>query len=159
MNIQRAEMIAKDMMAHHGLSQQGWTFRFNNRKMATGLCNYTRKLIALSKPITLVNSEDLIINTIMHEIAHALVGIGQSHNRIWQLKAIEIGSTPDVCTSESVVRASGNYTMRCVSCGFEETRYKLLSQHKRNGMIHTTCKHKVGGGAVEVFDKNGTKVL
>lgn len=34
-----------------------------------------------------------IENTILHEIAHAIVGVGHGHRLKWQEKAIELGVT------------------------------------------------------------------
>lgn len=59
---------------------------------ALGTCSYYNDLI-ISLQISHVINNDIeeVKNTILHEIAHALVGLGHGHNKIWQQKAIEIG--------------------------------------------------------------------
>ena len=70
-------------MTRHGL--HGWAFRFNRCKQAMGLCVYHRRSIELS--IYFVerdNPVEEIRDTILHEIAHALVGPGHGHDKVWK---------------------------------------------------------------------------
>ena len=93
---QRVRQLALDLMAHHGLV--GWSFHFNRCKTSLGLCVYHRRIIELS--IYLVerdNSAEEIRDTILHEIAHALVGARHGHDRVWKRKCVEIGARPMRC--------------------------------------------------------------
>ncbi|MHC4296490.1 MAG: SprT-like domain-containing protein [Planctomycetota bacterium] len=95
MNLHDAECLAISLMAEHGLDALGWSFGWNNRKRAYGLCNYTRKEISLSKPLCKGEPADSVRHTILHEIAHALCPVGVKHGRLWQLKCRELGIDPD----------------------------------------------------------------
>jgi predicted SprT family Zn-dependent metalloprotease len=46
-----------------------------------GLCLYEPKAIELSLHFIERNAEDVIRDTLLHEIAHALVGPGHGHDR------------------------------------------------------------------------------
>ncbi len=91
MELGRAQVIAKEKMREHGLTEKGWTFRFSKGWKEFGHCNPRDREIALSKCLTRANTEERVMLTILHEIAHALVGCYQDHNRIWRRKCIEIG--------------------------------------------------------------------
>lgn len=56
-----------------------------------GLCSYKDKTIILSAHHIDQHPDPEITNTIRHEVAHALVGSGHSHDDVWKAKAIEIG--------------------------------------------------------------------
>lgn len=83
------EILAKDLMAEHGLDD--WTFEFDRAKVRLGACHYSTKTISLSRPLCEWVSEYEIIDTLLHEIAHALVGPGEGHNHRWRRVAVSIG--------------------------------------------------------------------
>ena len=61
MNLDAARALARAMFAEHGLDD--WTFAFNRRKRAFGLCDYTRRTIFLSSILTELNGEAEVGNT------------------------------------------------------------------------------------------------
>jgi SNF2 family DNA or RNA helicase len=56
-----------------------------------GLCVYKDKSIILNAHHIDIHPSDEITCTILHEVAHAIVGPGQGHNSVWADKAREIG--------------------------------------------------------------------
>lgn len=72
MDLPTAGQLAQTLMAEHGLTAAGWTFRFNQRKRALGLCNFTARRVELSAPFTVRNDEPEVRDVLLHEIAHAL---------------------------------------------------------------------------------------
>lgn len=97
MNLQLAKQKAIELMDKHGLIDQKWYFQFNQRKASAGICSYRKHSIELSAPLTALAIEEDVIDTILHEIAHALVGRGHGHDAVWQRKAIEIGCNGKRC--------------------------------------------------------------
>ncbi|ADJ55308.1 hypothetical protein RB16p004 [Escherichia phage RB16] len=84
---------AKSIMAKHGLSH--WSFKINGRfKRTLGCCSYSKREIQLRRKHVEEDTYDCILDTLMHEIAHALVGYGAGHGPVWQRKAIELGAKP-----------------------------------------------------------------
>lgn len=73
-----------------------WHIRLTNqlegRNVFLGLCSYKDKCIILNAHHLDMHPDPEIVNTIKHEVAHALCP-GQSHNEIWAAKATEIGCT------------------------------------------------------------------
>lgn len=97
MDLLIARNLAGSLMQQHGLVALGWRFAFNESTSCFGVCNYTKKVIFLSRPLTLVVKDEKVKDTILHEIAHALVGFDQHHNSIWKQKAISIGCRGERC--------------------------------------------------------------
>ena len=78
---------AKSIMAKHGLSH--WSFKINGRfKRTLGQCSYGRKLIELSRSHVKEDIYENVLDTLMHEIAHALTE-GAGHGIVWQRNHIE----------------------------------------------------------------------
>ena len=97
MDLRQAKREALAAMEAHGLTALGWTLVFDNAKTRAGVCRPSKKQIGLSRLLTPLQSDEAVRDTILHEIAHALVGTKHGHDRVWQRKAIEIGSNGKRC--------------------------------------------------------------
>jgi predicted SprT family Zn-dependent metalloprotease len=146
MDTTRAASMTRSLMNQHGLGH--WIFQWNQRKRSNGTCWHHTSTIELSKPSTAARSEDGVLNTIMHEIAHALVGPGHGHDAVWQRKAIELGCDGRTC---SIVpdneRALGAYFCTCPDCGKQFQFYRRTPYLDR---IHTTCTQKPNRGKMQI---------
>lgn len=111
MELKKARQLALRLMKKHGLIEKGWTFTFDEAKRRFGICQYYKKNISLSAPLTLLRERDNIKNTVLHEIAHALVGYGHGHDSIWKAKALEIGCNGNRCSSD--VSLKGDWVGEC----------------------------------------------
>ena len=80
---------AREWMARHALRH--WSFQFDHGARRAGSCQYETQVISLSYEYAKHDSEEGIRDTLLHEIAHALVGKGHHHDAVWRAKAIEIG--------------------------------------------------------------------
>lgn len=137
MDLNTAKDMALKLMTNHGLAT--WNFEFDNAKRRLGLCRYDLKIISLSTPLALLNNEVEVRNTILHEIAHALLGKGHGHNRLWQSKAVSIGCNGERCSS-GTIEMKRTWQAACERCGdLEIFRFKRLL----NSPTHTRC-----GGAI-----------
>jgi hypothetical protein len=110
--------MAHELMGHYNLSQTGWEFYFNDNRSRLGVCKDYNKSIELS--VWHVNNSpfESVKNTLLHEIAHAIVGCGHQHNHVWRRKAIEIGCDGERC---GTMNAPYKYTAICSNC---ETTYQ-----------------------------------
>ena len=92
-----AKKLGDSLLEKHGLLQAGWKIEFNKSPSHLGQCWHQHKAIALS--LVMLNSaeESQVYDTILHEIAHALVGPGHNHDEVWKEKAKSIGCTSEVC--------------------------------------------------------------
>jgi SprT protein len=72
------------------------------------------------------SSDSEIRDTILHEIAHALVGPNVGHGLRWRLKCVEIGAKPErLAGEEAVSTAKPNYVIECSACGKRWERFRL----------------------------------
>jgi predicted SprT family Zn-dependent metalloprotease len=126
MNIVDAtEMFAIKLMNDHNLIEKGWRFEFDNSRRRAGVCKFGRRIIGLSKYLLPHMNSEMIKNTILHEIAHALVGPEHGHDWVWQQKAIEIGCDGKRCYNaekelanyEETLAVQSKYTLSCPTCG------------------------------------------
>jgi predicted SprT family Zn-dependent metalloprotease len=119
-----ARKLALELMARHGLI--GWSFDLNRQKRTLGLCRYGTKTIELSIYLVDRNDPEVVRETILHEIAHALVGPGHGHDRVWKAKAIEIGARPERCGQADM--PAGRWRADCPGCGQTFSRYRKPRQ-------------------------------
>jgi len=111
MTLNEAKALAIKLMDKHGLIDDGWSFKFDKAKKRYGCCMYSKKIISLSAPLNELRDVLNVKNTILHEIAHALVGSGHGHNNVWRSKALEIGCNGQRCSND--VRLKGNWVGEC----------------------------------------------
>ncbi len=104
MNIKLANRLAVSTMEKHGLIEKGWTFKFDRAKVRFGQCSHTIKRITLSEALTELNSLEQVTDTILHEVAHALVGSRNGHNYKWRMECVRIGANPDRCYGNEVIQ-------------------------------------------------------
>jgi predicted SprT family Zn-dependent metalloprotease len=133
MNLQRAQILAEDLMKHYLSPLQGWGFEFDRSLTRLGYCSFKNWTIYLGKYATSVNSEEQVLGTILHEIAHALVGAHHGHDKVWKAKAIELGHSGQRCGTISI-KAPFRYAGICPNCPFTVYRYKA-----RQGTYHKSC--------------------
>jgi hypothetical protein len=98
-----AQQTCDKKLRDYGLYQKGWRTCFDKNEKSLALCHHQEKRIQLSLLFLNGASEVELMNTILHEVAHALVGPGQGHNNVWVNKAREIGlENPVPCGAMNV---------------------------------------------------------
>jgi predicted SprT family Zn-dependent metalloprotease len=123
MILKDANALAQQLMSEHGLSH--WHFEFDRAVRRFGFCMYGIRTITLSKRFTLLNFEPEVRNTILHEIAHALVGPNPGHDGVWKAKAKELGCNGSRCCDRSVVAPSTKWIAECPVCR------RVVRRHRR----------------------------
>lgn len=125
MELKTAAELVRKIMGDFNLESDDWYFEFSECKTLLGDCHYSKKRIRLSRPFVLLNSEIRVKNTILHEVAHALVGRGFGHSKMWKRKAISIGCSGDRTTNSSdFIAPPRKYTATCPKCGRETQAFK-----------------------------------
>lgn len=125
MNVNKAEQLALAAMNQHGLEQRGWVFQFDKASRRFGLTQHKKKTISLSMHLTELNDEVHVVDTILHEIAHALAGSGVGHSRRWRTKALEVGCKPKRCYGSDVQQPVHKWIGVCPN-GHEVHRMKRM---------------------------------
>lgn len=85
-----ASQLCRKELDKYGLSD--WHVRLTSdpNQPFLGLCVYADKCIIINAHHVDIHPTAEVINTILHEVAHALTP-GEHHNDVWEAKAIEIG--------------------------------------------------------------------
>lgn len=125
MNLNACRGMWSALKEEHELD--GWEFSFDNGKTRFGLCDSSIKFITMSKHLVSLNSEEECKKTMLHEIAHALVGPGHGHDDVWARKCREIGIQPLRCydmPGRSVVKPKPNFYYRCPKCTQRVPRFR-----------------------------------
>jgi predicted SprT family Zn-dependent metalloprotease len=86
---------ARELLAQHHLSL--WSFRFDNGRKRAGSCQYGPQVISLAYEFAKHAPAEEIHDTLLHEIAHALVGKAHHHDDVWRAKAMAIGCSGKRC--------------------------------------------------------------
>jgi predicted SprT family Zn-dependent metalloprotease len=110
-DLEDARTLALGLMAQHRLT--GWRLVFDNAKTRAGVCRSDRKEIGLSRALTRLHSQAQVTDTLLHEIAHALVGARHGHDKVWRATALRIGSSGTRCVSEDAPRVEGAWVGVC----------------------------------------------
>ena len=140
MKLFEAKQLATQLMDKHGLLTNGWYFHFDSAKRRFGCCHYGHKRISLSRELVELNDEARVKNTILHEIAHALVGRGHGHDHVWRAKAIEIGCDGQRCySSHKVETPESRYIATCSNCGHIHKRHKMTNTLKYSNISCGKC--------------------
>lgn len=130
--LDKLEQYAYKKMYEFQLIQKGWVFRWDNSLQRAGVCKYRDKIIGLSRVIAEQREESFSIDTILHEIAHALTP-GANHGPQWVRKAIEIGCNGQRCYSD--ITPMMKYIATCVNG-------HTMSRQKKPGFgMQHSCPH------------------
>jgi predicted SprT family Zn-dependent metalloprotease len=98
MDLRDAFALAEDLLDHHGLTDAGWSLTYDSAKRRAGVCRFDRREIGLSAPWVAVNDLDAVRDTVLHEVAHALVGPRHGHDATWRRVAVDLGCSGSRCT-------------------------------------------------------------
>jgi predicted SprT family Zn-dependent metalloprotease len=125
---------AKALMSKHQLQQ--WSFQFDQAMKRAGCCHYTTRVISLSYEFAKRAPAEDITDTILHEIAHALVGRAHHHDTVWRAKALEIGCSGRRCHTFQF--SPPRYIVHC-----ERHCWVATAERRKQGMICKRCLGKV----------------
>ena len=127
MNLHAAAHLARELMATHGLA--GWTFAYDHARRRFGKCDYTHRRITLSRPLTFLNAEAEVRDTLLLELAPALT-LGDGHGRGWRAACRRVGARPARCYTDAQVvsppRPPAPYQLGCPKCGWWVDRRRRL---------------------------------
>lgn len=123
MNLEELQAIAHGALRKHGLTE--WTFGWARTRRRLGACKYRQKRIEIAAYYAEHNSADKVLDTLLHEIAHALAGPSAKHGPKWKAIAARIGATPKACDSahDTVVKP-GDWQAVCPACQKTFHRYR-----------------------------------
>ena len=113
-----------------------WSFDFDRATNRAGLCRFEEKVVVLSSNYCIRSTADEIHDTILHEIAHALVGPAHRHDRTWREQALAIGCSADVSSALKGIRT--RYIKHCVTC-----RWAVRAQRRNSRLVCAQCGSRI----------------
>jgi len=155
MELRQAKQLATRLMVEHGVAPS--LFKFTNGKCQLGSCKWRRifcgeptlQSIGLSRFLVVLNDEEEIRLTMLHEIAHALVGCDHGHDSTWKLKVMEIGGDP------SRLNSTANDLQKLdtlASARFAERSITGIALTKRSEERYSTYRCLKDGGKFQFVD-------
>lgn len=136
MELRQVRRLAYELMERYGL--KGWSFQFDRSKKRFGQCDYNARTISISAYIANLNEETHVRNTVLHEIAHALVGPGYGHGQAWVNVARTIGCTGERCYSGTTVATpKGQWVGHCPN---PLCHVKTRPRHRRDKLQCKRCR-------------------
>jgi len=121
MDLDEAATMGRRLLDEHGLGD--WTLVFDRAKRRAGVCRPGPRQIGLSAPLTLLHPVVEVRDTILHEIAHALVGPRHGHDKVWRAVARRIGCSGERCVSAEAPALEGDWVGTCPA-GHRVTRHR-----------------------------------
>ena len=123
MDLKELELIVRREFLKHGLHD--WTFGLARTKRRLGVCKYRPKRIEIAEYYARNSSLESVIDTLLHEMAHALAGPAAQHGPAWKSVAIRLGAIPRAYdhSPETVVQP-GDWQTTCPACKKTFHRYK-----------------------------------
>lgn len=126
--------LALKLMHEHGLKT--WQFKFDHSTRRAGCCNYHDQCISIAFDLARNAADNDIRDTLLHEIAHALVGKKHHHDAVWKAKAKEIGCTGERC--HRLQFAPPRYTVSC-----ENNCWTHTAERRDRRLLCRTCGGKL----------------
>ena len=126
MDIAALEREAGELLKRHGLSD--WSFEMSGRlKSMLGLCDYNKRSIRVNRFYAENNPERVVLNTLLHEVAHALTP-WHGHDSTWMAMAVRLGCTPERVSDEDILLPDGKFQAVCTNCRRTYHKHRLHYQ-------------------------------
>ena len=127
---------AKGLLEDMGLTvPNNYSYKLNKRKNAAGICNYSTKTISMSTYVAQYRDESSSLNTMVHEMLHAICP-NSGHTGRWKYLASQVNSTHGIdikrcytanqeqqtaSKERKMAKAQGRGYLLSCTCGFEQT--------------------------------------
>jgi RimJ/RimL family protein N-acetyltransferase len=118
--------LAERKMAEH-IDLENWQFGFDSAKRRAGLCNYTNKTITISRYLVDIHTIDESMQVVLHEVAHAMCGKREGHNKKWLATAKSIGYRAERFTGTEIAQETATWVGTCKN-GHTHYRYRQPSR-------------------------------
>lgn len=131
---------------------KNYTITYTQDVRRLGYCDYQNKVIGISLNHIKLSEEHLVIDTLLHEVAHAVAqhrarlnGVRiKAHGFEWRSACLEVGAKPERCKTTAYTlgeRPQQKYTLTCNTCGHTSglarwsgnRRYSCSACTRKNG--------------------------
>lgn len=106
--------LATQLMTDNNIGH--WTLKVRAGTSYLAQTTFNKTIITLGKNFIIKSTKEEFVGTVYHEIAHALVGPGPGHGRVFKNKCYEIsGDMKCGNTGHNVL--AGKFLIECPNCG------------------------------------------
>ena len=133
-----ARGLAAELFAKHNIGD--WRFAFDRATRRAGSCCHTNRTITLAREFARQAPDEELRETLLHEIAHALVGPRHSHDAVWRAKALAIGCSGQRCHGISFTPPRYVVTCEnhCWAGTAERRRRNVVCRHCHGAVLYQT---------------------
>lgn len=144
--------MARELMDEHGLHD--WHLVLDRAKKRAGVCRSAERTIGLSAPLTRLHSVEQVRDTVLHEIAHALVGPRHGHGPTWRAMARRVGASPERCLPEDAPSVPGAWVGTCPAG-------HTIDRHRRPTQVSSCrqCSNRFDPDAVFTWTHHGVPAV
>ena len=139
---------ANELLREHNLSD--WRAQLDDADSRAGCCNYSAKVISISRQHLRQAAEAEWNDTILHEIAHALAGARHGHDAVWKKIALSIGCSGKVRADESNHANNAQWLAHCPNdCFTPLPRRRRMRRRCRTcgaGIVYRRVMRDLSGG-------------
>lgn len=150
--LREVALEARGLMDRHGLAE--WTLGFIAARGKLGECRPLDRRIGLSRHHAVTDSRELVTDTILHEIAHALAGPAAGHGPAWKAIARRIGATP----ISGVHGGGGTGHGRDQVGNAVEIRNSVKEKFRRGDVVSFTARGNRWTGAIVRMNPRRAKI-
>lgn len=158
-----ASKLARQTLDKYGLNNWGVRLTTDINVPFLGRCMGNDKCIILNAHHIDIHPDEEIIDTILHETAHALT-LGHGHDEVWQAKAKELGAIPTACSHLDLpphvidaIRSGATVEMTV-----EEEHYVVKTPKFKVTRLQDKCpecgKVAIEKFALDTIDRDGNQV-
>lgn len=122
--------LARTLLAQHKLD--AWRFEFDHSTRRAGCCHFRDQRITLAFDLARNGTHTEIRDTLLHEIAHALVGWKHHHDAVWRAKAQELGGSGARCHTQRF--STPRYHVSC-----ENSCWHATAERRNPQLICRAC--------------------
>lgn len=139
--------VGNDLLMEHNLHTKGWhVVASPTLKRKYGLADYSKRQIRISLPLAESNPWEHTLETLKHEVAHALVGPGSApHGEDWRRACARTGAQPKACYGDEVT-VEHRIQEYCTECQKVVGGRHNMPRKNRYAYRHSAC-----GGRIEFW--------
>ena len=122
MNLPDVLSLARSLMEEADVGD--WDLAFDRARRRAGQTDHARRRITLSRHLMSLYDEAQVRETILHEIAHALVGPTHGHDAAWKRAARSLGAPDSARLPSSLPSPDAPWVGTCPRCGATRRLYR-----------------------------------
>lgn len=142
--------VSEDRQEEYLNNLTTWNVFVNARVTSrTGLCSHRKKFIEIHACLMQKGEEDNLTQTLLHEVAHMLVGPRHGHDYTWKAMMMALGAEVRRCSKSEKMgefrKNKAKHVYVCIDCGYE---YYAMRRWKNDGAnkYHPPCRYKKNYG-------------